>query len=79
MVQFQRAGMLETGNLAALRVNAGHHVPNRTVLAGSIHCLEDQKEGVAITRILHLLLLDQFSDLLVQHVARTVFSIGIPA
>jgi hypothetical protein len=33
----------ETDNLAALRIDAGHDVPDGPVLAGSVHRLKNQE------------------------------------
>jgi hypothetical protein len=39
---------LEREDLAALRVDAGHHVLDGAVLAGGVHGLEDQQDGMRI-------------------------------
>ena len=41
-------GMLEAEDLAALRVDPGHHVADRSVLSRRIHRLKDQKDGIAV-------------------------------
>jgi len=41
MLQFGRTWMLEAENLASLRVDARHHVLDRTVFSGCIHRLEN--------------------------------------
>ena len=54
--QFGGAGMLEAEDLAALRVDPGHHMPDGTVFSGRIHRLKDQQDGVAIGCVEKLLL-----------------------
>jgi len=58
--------MLEAEHLAALRIDAGHHVPDDSVLSGGIHRLKDQQHRITVGCILKLLLrtklLDPFSE-----------------
>ena len=54
--QFSGAGMFEAEHLAALRIDAGHHVPDGAVLSCRIHRLKDQQDGIAIGRVEKLLL-----------------------
>ena len=49
------AGVLETEHLAALRIDARHHVLDGAVLAGCVHGLKDQQQCVAIGSVLQLL------------------------
>ena len=42
MRQFQRRRLLERSHLAALRIHAGHHVPDRSVLTARVHGLKHQ-------------------------------------
>src|ERR1700730_2854463 len=51
VLQFHRAGVLIAEYLATLRVDPGHHVPNRAIFPRSVHCLENQQEGIATGRI----------------------------
>jgi hypothetical protein len=60
------AGMLEAEDLAALRVHSGHHVPDRSVLAGRVHRLEDQQHGMAAGCVMELLECAKFLDVLGQ-------------
>ena len=48
VLQFRRRSVLEAEHLAALRIDAGHHVPDGAVLAGGVHRLEDQQHRVAV-------------------------------
>ncbi len=48
MLQFLGAGMLEAEDLAALRVDAGHHMLDGAVFAGRVHGLENQQDGIAV-------------------------------
>ena len=52
-------GGLKRMHLAALRIDAGHHVLDRAVLAGRIHRLEDQQHRPAILRVELLLQLGE--------------------
>jgi len=48
MLQILGARLFETEDLAALWIDPGHDVPDGPVLAGCVHCLEDQQDSVAI-------------------------------
>jgi phosphopantetheinyl transferase (holo-ACP synthase) len=48
MFQFFGARLFETENLAALRIDAGHDVPDGAVLAGSVHPLKNQQQRIAV-------------------------------
>jgi len=48
MLQFDRAGMLIAEYLTTLRIDPGHHVPDRAIFPRSVHRLKDQKDGIAI-------------------------------
>jgi hypothetical protein len=47
--------MLEAEHLAALRIDSGHHVPDRAVFSGGVHRLEDQQDCMAVGCIEQLL------------------------
>ena len=47
----QTAGMLEAGDLAALRIDAGHHMADDPVLAGGVHGLKDQEQGKTVAGV----------------------------
>ena len=64
VLQFTGAGMLEAEDLAALRVDPGHHVPDRAVFSCRVHGLENQQHGMAIGRVEQLLLRAQSCDVL---------------
>ena len=53
------AGMLEAEDLAALRIDAGHHMLDGAVLARGVHRLEDDEQRVAVVRVQHGLPLAQ--------------------
>ena len=55
MFQFLGARLFETENLAALRIDPGHDVPDGAVLAGSVHPLKNQQQRIAVGRIVKLL------------------------
>ena len=50
-LQFLGARLLETENLAALRVDPGHDVPDGAVLAASVHPLKNQQQRIAVGRV----------------------------
>ena len=45
------ARVLEAEDLAALRIDPGHDVPDGAVLAGRVHRLKDQQHGIAVGRV----------------------------
>ena len=47
MLQLFGAGLFEAEDLAALRIDAGHDVPDGAVFAGAVHALEDQQQRIA--------------------------------
>ena len=48
VLQFHRAGVLIAEHLTALRIDPGHHVPDRAIFPRSVHRLKYQKDGIAI-------------------------------
>src|SRR5664279_2706696 len=48
MFQLFSARLFETENLAALRIDPGHDVPDGAVLAGSVHPLKNQQQRIAV-------------------------------
>ena len=61
MLQIFGARLFETEHLATLRIDPGHDVPDGPILAGRVHCLEDQQDRIAIRRVVQAL---QFAQLL---------------
>ena len=59
-------GMLEAEDLAALRIDAGHHVPDGAVFSGRIHRLKDQQDGMAVGCVVKLLQRAQLRNVLFQ-------------
>ena len=66
VLQLGGAGMLEAEDLAALRVDAGHHVLDGAVFARRVERLKDQQHGVAVGRVEKLLQRAQLRNVLVQ-------------
>ena len=62
VLQFRGAGMLEAEDLAALRIDAGHHVLDGAILPGGVHGLENQQDGVAVAGVKQALERAQFLD-----------------
>ena len=55
MLQFFRARLLETANLAAFGIDPGHDVLDGAVLAGSVHSLKNQQQRIVIGRVVKAL------------------------
>ena len=55
VLQFLGARLFEAEHLAALRIDPGHDVPDGAVLAGRVHPLKDQQQGVAARRVVKAL------------------------
>ena len=53
--QLLGARLFETENLAALRIDPGHDVPDGAVLAGSVHPLKNQQQRIAVGRVVKVL------------------------
>jgi hypothetical protein len=51
MFQLVGVRLFETEDLAALRIDPGHDVPNGTVLACSIDPLKNQQQRIAFVRV----------------------------
>jgi len=66
VLEFLRAGMLEAEHLAALRIDAGHHVLDRAILSGRVHRLKDHQHGEAVGCVEQLLQRAQPRDMLCQ-------------
>src|ERR1043165_3768319 len=59
VLQLLRTRVLEAEDLAALRIDAGHHVLDGTVLSCGIHSLKDDQESIAVVSIEQVLQLAQ--------------------
>jgi hypothetical protein len=55
MFQLKGARLFEAENLAALRIDPGHDVPNGAVLAASVHPLKNEEQRIAIGRVVQVL------------------------
>ncbi len=62
VIEIGGAWMLEAEDLAALRVDAGHDVLDHAVLAGRVHRLKDQQQGVPVVRVEQILALGELPD-----------------
>ena len=62
MVEVFTGGRLERKNLAALGVNAGHHMLDRAVLPRCVHCLKDQQHSPIVLGIKPVLKLGEHID-----------------
>jgi hypothetical protein len=56
-IMFQLVGgrLFETENLAALRIDPGHDVPDGSILAGGIHSLKNQQQRITVGGVVKLL------------------------
>ena len=68
MIELLAGGLLERHDVHALGIDPGHNVLDRGVLAGRVHRLEDDQQGVDIARPQELLRILQPLDALSQHV-----------
>ena len=66
MVEFLGRGLFEGVYLAALRIDAGHHVLDRAVFAGRIHRLQNQQHRPRIGRKQYLLGFGELRDVIRQ-------------
>ena len=66
MFQFFGARLFETEDLAALRIDPGHDVPDGAVLAGRVHRLKDQQHRIAVGRVVQALQLAQLLNAFVE-------------
>ena len=66
MLQFGGARVFEAEHLAALRIDARHHMLDGAVLSRRIHRLKDQQDRMAVGRIEKLLLRAQLCDMLLE-------------
>ena len=55
MVEFLSARLLETEHLAALRIDARHHMANGAILACAIHALEDKQQRILVRGVVKVL------------------------
>ena len=67
MVQLLEARMLETEHLATLRIDTGHYMFDRAVLAGGIHRLKDQQHGITVGGVEEILQFAHLFDVGPQH------------
>ena len=73
VVQFFRRRMFEAVHLAALRIDAGHHVLDGAVFAGRVHRLKDQQDRPTVGGVEQFLSLGQRGDFLREHFLRGRF------
>src|SRR3989442_4326861 len=66
VIQFRGAGMFEAEDLAALGIDARHHMANDAVFAGGIHSLKYQQQGVPIVGIVLELQGTELFDMLLE-------------
>ena len=66
VLQFRGAGMFEAENLAALRVDPGHHMLDGAIFSRRIHRLKDQQDGIAVGCVEELLQRAQLGNMLLQ-------------
>ena len=64
MFQFLDARLSEAEDLAALRIDAGHQMPDGAVLAAGVHPLKDQQQSVTVGGVVKALQRTQFLHVL---------------
>ena len=69
--------MFETKDLAALRIDARHHMFDGAVLARGVHGLEDEQQRITVGGIKNALQIAQLLDALAQNVFIMLFRIVI--
>src|SRR5262245_2287053 len=74
VVEILARGNLEAVDLDALRVDAAHHVLDRAVLAGGVHCLEADEHAIVVLRREPRLVLGEELDALLED--RTRFGLA---
>jgi len=67
VLQFGGTRMFETEDLAALRIDAGHHMPDGAIFSGRIHRLKDQQDGVAVGCVVKTLQRTELRNVLFQN------------
>ena len=77
MVELLGRGMLEAVDLAALRVNARHHMLDRPVLTRGIHRLKNNENRPTICGVQPVLDCSQVGDILRQHLLGKSFALGL--
>ena len=55
VLQLLSARLLEAEYLASFGIDAGHHVPDGPVFASAVHALKNQKQSIAVRRVMKLL------------------------
>jgi hypothetical protein len=66
VLQFLLTWLFETENLTALRIDPGHDVPDRPVLAARVHSLKNQQQRIAAGGVLKVLQRTQFLNMFSQ-------------
>ena len=66
MFQLVGARLFEAKDLAALRIDPGHNVPNGAVLAAGIHPLKNQEQRIAVGSVVKVVQRAQFRNVLFQ-------------
>jgi len=75
MLQFVGARLFETGNLAALRIDPGHDVPDDAVLTSRVHPLKYQQQRIAVGRVVKVLQRAQLLNVLFRSVRYSFFDL----
>ena len=74
VIELFRARRLERMHFAALRVDPGHHVLDRAVLAAGIHRLEDREHRPAVIGVEHFLQVGEALDVIGEHRLRLLLA-----
>ena len=70
--------MLETENLAPLRIDPGHHMTDNTVFSCGIHSLKNQQHSVAVISVMNPLQFAQILDMRFQQLLIVNFGLIEP-
>ena len=63
MLHLFGARLFEAENLASLRIDSGHDVPDRAVLAGGVHPLKNQQQRITVGSVVKILQRTQLLNL----------------
>ena len=64
VLELGRARLLEAHHVAALRIQAAHHVLDHAVLARGVHALKEEEQGVAVAGVMLVLEFPHLGDVL---------------
>jgi hypothetical protein len=76
MCQAIASHRLRPEDLAALRIDARHDVPDSAILAGRVHCLENQQHRIVSRCVMQPLQITQLLDMILNPLLVVLLSDG---